>query len=188
MANIFSKLIDAMKFSDDDEDEYNEYLDNYEEAEKEDIPVMRKTVVKEPVKPVVTETKAAATKTVIASSEESKKPRIIADKGKVVPLRNTNKDLALKVIKPSNFSDCQDICDILLNGDAVIVNLEGFDAELSQRVMDFVSGTVYAIKGQISPVSQLVYIISPENVTISGDVLQLLTSGGVEAPTFSQDF
>jgi len=98
------------------------------------------------------------------------------------------KDYELNVIKPTSFSDCQDICEILLSGDPVIINFEGFDAEIAQRVIDFVSGTVYAIKGNISPISQMIYVVSPENVNISGDVLNLLANGGVEVPTISRDF
>ena len=99
-----------------------------------------------------------------------------------------NKEVELKVIKPTEFSDCQDICDILLGGDSVIINIEGLDSEISQRIMDFVSGTVYAIRGSLSPVSRLIYIVSPENVSISGDVLNLITSGGVDAPVVSGHF
>lgn len=185
MANIFSKIMDAMKFSDDDDDEgYAEYLNDLEEKEdkkeRDIVPVKRNTKneYKAPVQEV--------SKKWTASDDAASKPKVSSGKGKVIQLRNNG--LELNVIKPTSFGDCQDICDMLLNGDAVVINLEGFENELSQRLMDFVSGTVYAIKGQLRPVSQLIFIVSPDNVTISGDLASLVTSGGVEAPTISSDF
>lgn len=188
MANIFRSLLDAMKFSDDedDDDDYKKYLEGFDDDEEEPAPAPKKNLFeRETPKTAIQE---VPSKKYPVQDEQPRKPRLISEsKGKVVPLRN-NKELEVKVVKPTSFSDCQDICDILLNGDAVIINLEGFDAELSQRVMDFVSGTIYAIKGKISTISRFIYVVSPENVTISGDVMNLLTSGGVEAPTFSSDF
>ena len=182
MFNLFGKLINMLKFDSDDEDDgYDDYLaeEEIKEAERE----KSRRTKEEPAIRKVSEPKAVP---VPVRSEETK-PRVIADKGRVIPVR-TNKEFELKVVKPANFSDCQDICDILLNGDAVIINLEGFDPELSQRVMDFVSGTVYAIRGTLSPVSKLIYIASPENVSISGDVAALLGNGSSPAPTFSNGF
>lgn len=184
MAKFLRNLIDAMKFS-DDEDDYEEYLNEFEDKDNPKVsdtaPVKKvtKTEYKAPVQEV-------SKKWVQEEEPARKQPKLASEKGKVVQLRS--KELELNVIKPTSFGDCQDICDMLLNGDAVVINLEGFENEMSQRVMDFVSGTVYAIKGQLRPVSKLIYIVSPDNVNISGDVMNLVTSGGVEAPTISSDF
>ena len=180
MANIFKSLLDAMKFSDDDEDSYDDYVNSYNEKAAKRLE--RENASKKPA-----ETKPVSVAPSKPAVHEDSKPRIISDKGRVIPVRTT-KDFELKVVKPTGFSDCQDICDILLGGDACVINLEGFDSELSQRIMDFVSGTVYAIRGSLSPVSRLIYIVSPENVSISGDVMNLLTNGGVEAPKINTDF
>ena len=47
--------------------------------------------------------------------------------------------MGIKVMKPTSFEDSQDICDVLLAGKATIINLEGFNVDLAQRVMDFIS-------------------------------------------------
>ena len=58
-----------------------------------------------------------------------------------------------------------------LNGRPVIVNLEGFDPDDAQRIMDFISGCIYAINGKYHQISKYIFIFSPENVDISGDSL-----------------
>ncbi len=182
MANIFKSILDAMKFSDeDDEESYDEYVNSVNEKETK----RAERQEKEAQKKVEREEKKAVVTPVVRKEEP--KPRVVAESRKVIPVR-TMKDYELSVVKPTSFSDCQDICDILLSGDAVIINFEDFDTELSQRVIDFVSGTVYAIKGSISPISKMIYVVSPENVNISGDVLNLLANGSVEVPTISKDF
>ena len=79
--------------------------------------------------------------------------------------------LGSKVIKPHTFEDSQEICNMLLNGRPVIVNLEGFDPDDAQRIMDFISGCIYAINGKYHQISKYIFIFSPENVDISGDSL-----------------
>lgn len=72
--------------------------------------------------------------------------------------------MEVKVIKPHTFEDSQEICNMLLNGRPVIVNLEGFDPDDAQRIMDFISGCIYAINGKYHQISKYIFIFSPENV------------------------
>lgn len=190
MANIFRNILDAMKFSEDDED-YDEYVNEMEERD-------RKKTERESVSQAKTQhlreyREEYSTPTVskpepVASVSRQGNQRSGSSQGKVVPFRGTPKELGLCVIKPTTFSDCQDISDMLVGGSAIVINLEGFDEEIAQRIMDFVSGTVYAINGKLNPVSKRIYIVSPENVGISGDVLSIVSQGGVEAPTITKDF
>lgn len=62
---------------------------------------------------------------------------------------------------------------MLLSNRPVIVNLEGFDPGDAQRIMDFISGCIYAINGKYHQISKYIFIFSPENVDISGDSLGL---------------
>ena len=114
-----------------------------------------------------------------------------ADKPKVVQFRNSSykEELGLYVSKPKSFSECQDISDILVGGTAVVINLEGFDDDIAQRIMDFVSGTVYAINGTLNTIATRIYLVSPESVSISGDVETILSQSiGGNAPTISKGF
>ena len=94
------------------------------------------------------------------------------------------------IIKPLNFGDSQQVCDILLNGQPVVVNLEGIDILEAQRIMDFISGCIFSISGDMKQVSRYIFIFSPKNVDISGDYIQSMTEGaeGINIPTLNKEF
>lgn len=91
---------------------------------------------------------------------------------KIVPIRSASADgTDIKVCKPTSFEDSLDLCNLLKSGYALIVNLEGADKD-GQRIMDFLSGSVYALEGNATQISQCVFAIVPKNVDISGDYLE----------------
>ena len=110
---------------------------------------------------------------------------------KVVPIRSTSSGgFEVCIIKPSNFGDSQEVCDILLGGQPVVVNLEGIDILEAQRIMDFISGCIFSISGDMKQVSRYIFIFSPKNVDISGDYIQSMTEGGdgINIPTLNKEF
>lgn len=107
---------------------------------------------------------------------------------KVIPIRTTQRGLEVCIMKPKNFEDSQDICDVLLSGRAAVVNLEDFDIDLAQRIMDFISGAVYSMNGKLYQISGFIFIVSPESVDISGDYNEILEQSGFEVPTLSKEF
>ena len=127
---------------------------------------------------------------------ESKKERVQRPErpmtaGRVVPLRSasatsSSRSLEVSIMKPTRFDDSQDICDMLVDERATVVNLEGIDLALAQRIMDFISGAVYSLNGKIHQISNLIFIVSPENVDISGDYLSYVEQNGFEVPTLNQ--
>jgi len=87
------------------------------------------------------------------------------------------------VIKPSTVEDSREVTDTLLSGRAVVLNLEGIHVDVAQRIIDFTSGSCYAINGNLQKISNYIFIITPESVEISGDFQDLL-SGGFDVATF----
>ena len=120
---------------------------------------------------------------------EQKESTAISCEDEKIEKINTGIDygMGIRVMKPTSFEDSQDICDVLLAGRATIVNLEGFDLELAQRVMDFISGAVYAANGKLHQISNYIFIISPEGIDISGDYLDMIKQNGFEVPTLNRD-
>ena len=82
--------------------------------------------------------------------------------------------MAVVVIKPTAYNDIQEIADTLLSGRTVVLNTEGLDINLAQRIIDFMSGTCYAIEGAFQKISNFIFIITPKGVEISGDVAQMV--------------
>lgn len=160
-----NSILNFFKIPDDYEEEYE---DDYEEESVKD-------------------SRPARTPKREENYEDSSKQRgFLNAKPKVVPMNNRAM-MEVSIIKPTTFEDSQNICNMLLSGRPVVVNLEGFDPDDAQRIMDFISGCIYAIKGQYHQISKYIFIFTPENVDISGDSL---TFDGATAkmPTINREF
>lgn len=99
------------------------------------------------------------------------------DKGKVVNI-HTNAQFKVVVLQPDTFEDAQEICDNLKSKKPVIVNLEEVDVETARRVIDFLSGSVYALDGNIQKVSNGIFLVAPYNVDIMGNFKDELRTKG----------
>lgn len=93
----------------------------------------------------------------------------------VTPIRSASHGLEVIIKRPSSFDDAQEICDLLKSEHAIIVNLERLDHELAQKMMDFISGAIYALDAKIHQISGYIFCISPEKVDISGDYFNMLS-------------
>jgi cell division inhibitor SepF len=80
-------------------------------------------------------------------------------------------NLELKVVRPESYSSVGQIADHLLNKCTVVLNLEATEKDTARRIVDFLNGVAYSIGGQIKPVANNTFIITPENVSISGEQL-----------------
>ncbi|MFZ3173097.1 MAG: cell division protein SepF [Carboxydocellales bacterium] len=82
------------------------------------------------------------------------------------------KQVKVMVMEPRVYEDVQVIADHLKNRRAVVINLESADKELSRRVVDFVSGCIYALNGSLQKVGAGIYLFVPSNVDISSVIPQ----------------
>ncbi len=71
------------------------------------------------------------------------------------------------VIEPRSFDDVQQVANFLKEKKPVIINFEKTDAEDAKRIIDFISGTTYALGGDIKKVGRNVFLCAPKNVNIS---------------------
>ena len=78
------------------------------------------------------------------------------------------------VIKPSTFEDAREIAETLLSNQTVILNMEGLDLGLSQRIIDFSSGACYSIDGTLQKISNFIFLLTPSSVDISGDLQNVM--------------
>lgn len=105
-----------------------------------------------------------------APSFFDRKKKSLKEEQKVIPIRKTVKSGAeVFVMMPKSFEEVQDICDRLISGAIVVLNLEALEPAEAQRISDFAFGTMHAINGKFRIVSKFVYIISPENVELSAE-------------------
>ncbi len=91
-------------------------------------------------------------------------------KGGTIFSLHSQKNIRVVVCEPRVFEDCQNIADNLKNRRPVIVNLEEADKELAKRVVDFVSGTTYALNGSMQKVGNGIFLFVPSNMDIASEL------------------
>ena len=184
---VFDKFINAIRINNDDDYDEDDFYDEEDEEEDEDDYEEEK-----PKKGFFSrflgkrddddddyddddydEDEAPASKNKgFASSEPVKS---VSSSSKITPMRKrSGKSMEVRVIKPANMEETREIADTLLANCTVVLNLEGLDVEIAQRVIDFSSGACYTINGSLQKVSSYIFILTPQNVGISGDITDIL--------------
>lgn len=159
--SVMDKFLNAMKLN-DEEDEY--YDDDFYDDDPE--PVKKPSAVRDD-----------------ASMDDD---RVVKKSTpKVTPMRQMKKmpgtGMEVCVIKPTTVEDAREITETLLANRTVVLNLEGLDVDIAQRIIDFTSGSCFAISGNLQKISHYIFIITPACVDISGDFQEIL-SGSFDVP------
>lgn len=89
------------------------------------------------------------------------------NKGNIVSI-HSQKNMRVVLSEPRNYEDTQDIADHLRSRRAIIVNLHKARSDQATRIVDFLSGTVYALNGNISRVGPNIFLCTPDGVDING--------------------
>lgn len=111
-----------------------------------------------------------------------------AKKSKITPLkRKGTANMEVNVIRPSSMEDTKDIADTLLESCTVVLNLEGLDVDTAQRIIDFTCGACYSLGGSLQKISTYIFILTPADVDISGDVQSIL-SGAFDIPSMKSQY
>ena len=89
----------------------------------------------------------------------------------VVPITGANRIRAggveVAIFAPASFSDVTDIADALRSRHVAILNLQGADRSLLQRVVDFTSGVAYTIDGKIQKLADAIYLVVPAGIPVN---------------------
>lgn len=200
--SVFDKLLDSIKLNDDDYDEDNyldeDLMDDDEEGDFFDDDLMddkpkkkffekfgrkKEKSASEPEdfdeEPVHTAAAPkAAAKAPAKQPVEKEKQRPVAS-SKITPMRSSRRanqasSMEVCVIKPTSMEDTREIADTLLDNATVILNLEGIDVELAQRIIDFASGACYSLNGSLQKISSYIFVLGPSSVDITGDLQNIL--------------
>ncbi len=82
---------------------------------------------------------------------------------------NGRSDVRVHLVIPKSFNDAQDVADKFKDSIPVIINLQGSDADLSKRLIDFASGLTYALDGGMQRIADKVFLLTPRNVEVSAE-------------------
>lgn len=105
--------------------------------------------------------------------EEEEDAVVSRGKNNVVSL-HTQKNIRLVLFEPRSYEDSQEIADNLKSHRPVVVNLQLVRRDQAMRIVDFLSGTVYALGGSIQKLGPHIFICAPANVDIQGTITEML--------------
>lgn len=167
---VMDKFLNYMKLNEDEDgyydDDYYDEEDDIEEAPapkklssvKENNDIIEDRPVKKSAPSKVTQMRQPATRKLPGGS-----------------------GMEVCVIKPTSIEDAREITETLLANRTVVLNLEGLDVDIAQRIIDFTSGSCFAISGNLQKISHYIFIITPASVDVSGD-FQDIFGGSFDSP------
>ena len=179
--SVLDKLLDAVKLNDDyDEDDFldddilDESDDDFLDDDEEEKPVKKffqkfgkkkeddydeydELDDEEEEEPVQKFSPKSASSVSRVTPVKQEKP-IRTSSSKITPMRSSRRssqsvNMEVCVIKPTSMEDTREIADTLVDNSTVILNLEGIDVELAQRIIDFTSGACYSLGGSLQKIS-----------------------------------
>ena len=85
------------------------------------------------------------------------------------PANGRRESSRVHLVIPKSFNDAQDVADKFKDSIPVIINLQGSEADLSKRLIDFASGLTYALDGGMQRIADKVFLLTPRNVEVSAE-------------------
>ena len=155
----FAQPYDEEEFDDYDDEE----LDTYEEPEQEAPRTRRPSPFSSSASAPAATAAAPAAATAAAPSFG----------GQVLSMSSNKQEVVLFHAK--TFDDAAKAVDELCKRKAIILNMENVDKSLTRRVVDFLSGAVYALDGRVKKVAQSTYLFCPHNMDVTGDLENIKT-------------
>ena len=169
---VMDKFLNYMKLNGEEEDDY--YDDDYLDDEEDDVAVSPR--------------KSSANRAKSDDYEEPVAKRPQPATSKITPIKqptsrrmSNSSGMEVCVIKPTSVEEAREITETLLANRTVVLNLEGLDVDVAQRIIDFTSGSCFAISGNLQKISHYIFIITPSSVDVSGD-FQDIFGGSFEMP------
>ncbi len=162
-------------YADDEYDDYDdEYMDDYEDAAEEPAPRPRRAAPVTTAEDDDDEFAASfgSTPNLSVNNSSSVSNSSNGFNGQVLNMRSAAKQEVV-LFRPTSFNDTSKAADDLRNRKAVVVNLENVDKAMSRRVVDFLSGCVYAVDGSVKKIAQSAYLFCPHNMEVIGDLESL---------------
>jgi cell division inhibitor SepF len=129
----------------------DEYDDNNEDNTQTDAPAP----IKQKLQPVVKNQNVVSLQSVQKTTSSSKSSKVI-------------------LVEPRTYAESTDIADHLKNRRAVVVNLQRIDSEQGRQIVDFLSGVVYSLGGDIQKIGLSIFLCTPDNVEVSGNISDLI--------------
>ncbi len=212
--SVLDKFLNVIKLTDDNDDDYPDegYLD--EPEENADEPQQKRRIARkdtddddlfddDPEKSGSSRSSSRRSTISVPSVDDDddeedtsyERPRQTArvprSSTKISSIRNRSRKeeagMEVCVIKPHSIDDEQEIADSLLSNCTVILNLDALEIDSAQRIIDFVGGAIYAMHAHLQRISNTIFLLTPANVEITGDLQEVLNST-FNVPVFDREY
>lgn len=107
---------------------------------------------------------------------EEIEPVITNKKNSKVVNIHTSSATKVTITKPVDYEEATEICEALKNRRIVLVNTTVLELKIAQRLLDFISGSCYALGGELQQIEKGVYLLSPSNVEVTNELKNELSS------------
>ncbi len=190
MAGIMNKFLDFMKLGGDEDDYDEDYYEDEEETAEERSTArarrQRTSAERGSRRAAAEEEPRVSGVSHDTARRERTNVRQERNGSKLVALQSAQKrSMEVRIQKPTSFDDSEELADMIIRGQAVVVNFEGLSHDDAQRIMDFLLGCIYAMDGKLNQISKYIFLFSPDGVDVSGGDVSLDNSG---IPVFNSQF
>ncbi|QWT53567.1 cell division protein SepF [Eubacterium sp. MSJ-33] len=182
---------DDDEFDDDlfDEDDYDDDDDDYDDVQPSRVK-SKSSFGKTTARSAASSKYEAATQQPTASH---KSQAVSSSSGKLVDFKDSQRQSYSRssdfrsrsevfVIKPQETDEAQSVIDFLRANKTIVINIEGLDVSVAQRIIDYVGGACYAMGGSLNVVSSNIFIATPQDIEVSGDLREELVSQDALTP------
>lgn len=157
---FLNKVLELMRLTEDDEDYGDDY--GYDEEDYEDEPPRKR---------------GKFTKKHSDDEDFDDKKYDDRTNSKVTPIRvkkSNGSNMRVYMFKPTSVEDAREITETLQLDYTIILNVEGLDVDVSQRIIDFMSGASFAINGSLQKISNYIFLVTPPNVDTFGEYASVI--------------
>ena len=156
-----NKFLQLIGFGDDDPEE---------ESRSAYTPPARSSSTSGSANPYRSGSSSSRSSTSSSGSRNEYRPESRSSESRYGQSVSSTEGVRMVVLQPQSMEDTQVVIDNLCQGKSVIVNLENLSPEVAQRLLDFISGAIYALRGNIRKVSRGIFLLAPNGVDISGNI------------------
>ncbi len=121
-----------------------------------------------------------------AKSQSASSGKLVSFNNRSSKNYNNSRGSTVYVIKPQDFNEAQTVAEYLREGKAIVVNLEGIDLAVAQRVIDFIGGSCFALDGTLQAISANIFIAAPQAIDVSGDLRNEILNENTVSPDLTK--
>ncbi|WP_099222335.1 cell division protein SepF [Listeria costaricensis] len=108
------------------------------------------------------------------SKKENRFQAVKETEQKVVSMQGAQYSSRMVLAEPRVYAEAQELADYLKEYKTVVVNLQRISHDQAIRIVDFLSGTVYALGGDIQRVGNNIFLCTPDNVEVDGSISEMI--------------